>query len=532
MVERKSKKNNYNKAELIDLKLLPVVIDLVTNQSKKSGIKGLANIGNTCFFNSVMQVMTHIPHLQRKLLENVGTAPADEGKLTSALRHFYANMWYTVESPFTPRILFNTVCEKAPRFNGYRQQDAQELLRYLLDNIREEEIKRIKLFNSREKIVNTNPESSKIITEINSNTNNINSEKPLESTVVITDTKIQNPDTDTNKLLVDIEKNNITENITKNNPKSEEIISNPSKKEEQIIPEVDNHNSENGTADNTSTNVAEKSDSESDNEQESNNEQKSEITDTDKPIDLPKPKVEITLNFDEEAEANKEEVNKEKLEKKIEESEQQKEKQPESQSNVDLPIPSSDQIQTFIDEIFGGKLVSIVTCHTCGTPSRVLEPFLDLSISIPIPENKETKKENKKPPNNSYQQAQPKLSKKQAQRMRKIEAERKERERQEAKKNTMRKTQVEDNGTPETPADSTSNEPEDSQENTSDSIEIKEEKDNKSEEKEKEKEKDSINEEANKENDSSEEKQKEKEKDSINEEANENKEEIKKKLLK
>jgi len=124
-------------------------VDLVTNQKRKNGVKGLVNIGNTCFFNSIMQVLTHISLLRTWLLENIGNIPAEEGRLTSALRYFFAHMWHSEESPFTPRVLFNVVCEKAPRFDGYRQQDAQELLRYLLDNAREEEIKRIKLLKER-----------------------------------------------------------------------------------------------------------------------------------------------------------------------------------------------------------------------------------------------------------------------------------------------------------------------------------------------------------------------------------------------
>jgi len=102
------KKKNKIKAEL-DLK---VAVDLVTNQKRKNGVKGLVNIGNTCFFNSIMQVLTHISLLRTWLLENIGNIPAEEGRLTSALRYFFAHMWHSEESPFTPRVLFNVVCEK------------------------------------------------------------------------------------------------------------------------------------------------------------------------------------------------------------------------------------------------------------------------------------------------------------------------------------------------------------------------------------------------------------------------------------
>ena len=47
---------------------------------------------------------------------------------------------YTYTACFSFLELFTIVC-RAPRFKGFRQQDSQELLRYLLDSVREEEIK-------------------------------------------------------------------------------------------------------------------------------------------------------------------------------------------------------------------------------------------------------------------------------------------------------------------------------------------------------------------------------------------------------
>ncbi|XP_043857291.1 ubiquitin carboxyl-terminal hydrolase 45 isoform X3 [Dromiciops gliroides] len=47
------------------------------------------------------------------------------------------------KGPLSPKVLFNQLCQKAPRFKGFQQQDSQELLHYLLDAMRIEETKRI-----------------------------------------------------------------------------------------------------------------------------------------------------------------------------------------------------------------------------------------------------------------------------------------------------------------------------------------------------------------------------------------------------
>lgn len=40
-----------------------------------------------------------------------------------------------------PGGLFSQICSKVPRFKGYQQQDSHELLRYLLDAMKNEELK-------------------------------------------------------------------------------------------------------------------------------------------------------------------------------------------------------------------------------------------------------------------------------------------------------------------------------------------------------------------------------------------------------
>ncbi|XP_041319952.1 ubiquitin carboxyl-terminal hydrolase 16 isoform X5 [Pyrgilauda ruficollis] len=124
-------------------------------------VKGLSNLGNTCFFNAVMQNLSQTPVLRELLKEAKipGTTIKIEspelcmepqlikldhpGPLTLAMHHFVTEMQETKKGVVTPKELFAQVCKKAIRFKGYQQQDSHELLRYLLDGMRAEEIQQI-----------------------------------------------------------------------------------------------------------------------------------------------------------------------------------------------------------------------------------------------------------------------------------------------------------------------------------------------------------------------------------------------------
>ncbi|XP_016414513.1 ubiquitin carboxyl-terminal hydrolase 16-like isoform X2 [Sinocyclocheilus rhinocerous] len=125
-------------------------------------VRGLSNLGNTCFFNAVMQNLSQTQFLRELLNQitdekscfTITPAVSSElellqiqlerpGSLTLAMCQFLNEIQETKKGVVTPKELFTQVCKKAPRFKGFQQQDSQELLRYLLDGIRAEEVKRV-----------------------------------------------------------------------------------------------------------------------------------------------------------------------------------------------------------------------------------------------------------------------------------------------------------------------------------------------------------------------------------------------------
>ncbi|XP_034972464.1 ubiquitin carboxyl-terminal hydrolase 16 isoform X2 [Zootoca vivipara] len=161
-LENKKIKDHRNEEEREKKEILMKDNKLHLNGNAEVTVKGLSNLGNTCFFNAVLQNLSQTPVL-RELLKEVKmpdlavtleppefsiTEPMivtlDQPRpLTLAMCQFLTEMQETNKGTVTPKELFSQICKKAIRFKGYQQQDSQELLRYLLDGMRTEEIQRI-----------------------------------------------------------------------------------------------------------------------------------------------------------------------------------------------------------------------------------------------------------------------------------------------------------------------------------------------------------------------------------------------------
>ncbi|AAF40451.1 Ubiquitin carboxyl-terminal hydrolase 2 [Arabidopsis thaliana] len=102
-------------------------------------VRGLVNLGNTCFFNSIMQNLLSLDRLRDHFLKENGSGVG--GPLASSLRKLFTETKPEagLKSVINPRAFFGSFCSKAPQFRGYDQHDSHELLRCLLDSLSTEE---------------------------------------------------------------------------------------------------------------------------------------------------------------------------------------------------------------------------------------------------------------------------------------------------------------------------------------------------------------------------------------------------------
>ena len=114
-------------------------------QPTTPGLCGLSNLGNTCFMNSGLQCLVHIPPVinyfqsGQYLKEINDQNPLGmKGELAKSFGELVKAMWSGEYAYLAPRDYKQTVGKFAPTFSGYAQQDSQEHISFLLDGLHED----------------------------------------------------------------------------------------------------------------------------------------------------------------------------------------------------------------------------------------------------------------------------------------------------------------------------------------------------------------------------------------------------------
>ncbi|XP_061639048.1 ubiquitin carboxyl-terminal hydrolase 32 isoform X3 [Phyllopteryx taeniolatus] len=131
----------------------PEEMSLITNSSKmerhkvptEKGATGLSNLGNTCFMNSSIQCVSNTRPLTDYFITgghfyelNRSNPIGMQGHMAKCYGDLVMELWNGTQKNVAPLKLRWTIAKYAPRFNGFQQQDSQELLAFLLDGLHED----------------------------------------------------------------------------------------------------------------------------------------------------------------------------------------------------------------------------------------------------------------------------------------------------------------------------------------------------------------------------------------------------------
>eukprot|EP01083_Nonionella_stella_P243549 848538_1 len=94
------------------------------------GTKGLRNIGNTCFMNSILQSLSHIPRLAQYFMNTPLDIP---DPLCQAFGDILSDMWFDRDEEPSLRRFKSEMAKIASIYGEYNPQDPRELLDYLLN---------------------------------------------------------------------------------------------------------------------------------------------------------------------------------------------------------------------------------------------------------------------------------------------------------------------------------------------------------------------------------------------------------------
>jgi len=94
-------------------------------------MRGLWNLGNSCYFNTAVQCLAHVPPLTKYLFDTEYTGPCN---ITREYQKVVKQLFIKDKTdPVSPSDLFGAFRVRYPEFADGRQHDAQEVILHLID---------------------------------------------------------------------------------------------------------------------------------------------------------------------------------------------------------------------------------------------------------------------------------------------------------------------------------------------------------------------------------------------------------------
>jgi ubiquitin C-terminal hydrolase len=145
-------------------------------------MRGLENLGNTCYFNSAIQCLAHVPALSKYLFLNSYDGPCE---ITREYQRVAKQLFLKDgKDPVNPSNLLSEFRKKFPHFANSSQHDAQEVIVHLIDVFEQSLGKKLiqDIFNGEEIQETTYPDgSSSTTTTFTTLILDVNSNSKLES---------------------------------------------------------------------------------------------------------------------------------------------------------------------------------------------------------------------------------------------------------------------------------------------------------------------------------------------------------------
>ena len=104
------------------------------------GLRGLINLGNTCFMSCIVQTLIHTPLLRDYFLSDRHLCLFDAGEdsnekkcIVCEMSRLFQEFYSGAKSPLVPHLLLHMTWQHAHHLAGYEQQDAHEFFIATLD---------------------------------------------------------------------------------------------------------------------------------------------------------------------------------------------------------------------------------------------------------------------------------------------------------------------------------------------------------------------------------------------------------------